>query len=181
VYYNNVYNGAASQNVPVSLRLALKSIRKFGVCKEELWPYQEDRVTKKPTTDAYQDAIGNTISKYERLHPSLDQLKACLNIGSPFVFGMEVYQGFYDLDQKESDGILKIPLLEDVKKKPLALHAVLAVGYNEHDKHFKSLNSFVVEFGVKGYFYMPYDYILDQERCFDFWKTSHSSERSVRE
>ena len=179
VYYNSrTLDGSESQNSPVSLRHALKSIHKFGVCKESIWPYVEDRHTTKPLPDAYKDAIGNTISKYERLHHRLDQLKACLMSGLTFVFGMEVYQGFHDLDRKEgSDGILKMPSMEDIKRQPLALHAVLAVGYNEYNKHFKILNSYGVEFGINGYFYMPYDYIMNPQHCFDFWKIVYCSER----
>ena len=49
-------------------------------------------------------------------------------------------------------------------------HAVMAVGYDDAARHFIILNSWGDKFGDKGYFYMPYDFIVDPKNCHDFWK-----------
>ncbi len=182
VYYNSrVYEGTAKKNVPVSYRDALKSIHKKGVCKESLWPYDASKFNVKPPNEAYEDAKGNTISKYERLEQNLHHCKACLVSGSPIALGMEVYENFHDLEAKGTDGVLKMPSKEELIDGPWGLHAVLMVGYNDHNKQFKILNSYGDDFGVNGYFFMPYEFAMNHDRCFDFWKIVHSTESDVQE
>lgn len=176
VYYNSRANeGTEKLNVPVSYRSALKSIHKIGVCHESLWPYDISKVGNKPPPKAYEDAVGNSISKYERLTQNLTQVRACLGAGYPFVLGFEVYPSFHD----EHEGLMPIPTVEEVANGPLGLHAVLIVGYNDHKKHLKALNSYGEKFGDKGYFYIPYAYAMNTSHCFDFWKIVHSSESDV--
>ena len=55
---------------------------------------------------------------------------------------------------------------EEVKGR----HAVIAVGYDNAARHFIILNSWGDTFGDKGYFYMPYEFIVDPHKCHDFWK-----------
>jgi len=49
-------------------------------------------------------------------------------------------------------------------------HAVLAVGYHDAQSRFRVRNSWGTEWGVKGYFTMPYAYLLDDNLSDDFWK-----------
>ena len=182
VYYNaRAYLGCESQNSPVPYREAIKSIHKIGVCHESMWPYDFNSLNKKPSSKAYEDAKGNTISRYERLNQDLHQFKACLKSGCPFIMGIEIYPAFHELEKKGNDGVLKPPSKDEVGRGVLGLHAVLVVGYNDHKKQFKVLNSYGDDFGIKGYFFVSYDYILDSNRCFDFWKIVHSTEGDVKE
>ena len=180
VYYNSrVYAGAEAQNVPVSYRNALMSIHDSGVCKESTWPYDFSKFNEKPPDKAYKEAEGNTISKYERLDQDEHQLKASLKCGSPFTVGMELYESFNDLEKAGNDGNMKMPSKEELMAGPWGLHAVLAVGYNAHKRMFKILNSYGDTFGTNGFFYMPFDYALNPDRCFDFWTLTHSTESDV--
>lgn len=167
VYYNSrAYSGVESSNVPVSYRDTLKSIHKIGVCMESVWPYDISKFNVKPPPEAYEGAKGNTISRYVRLDQELYQCKACLKSGSPFAMGMEVYESFHDLEKKENDGVLKMPSDEELQKSPWGLHAVLVVGYNDHNSRFKVLNSFCDDFRIKGFFFMPYKYAMNPDHCF---------------
>ena len=52
--------------------------------------------------------------------------------------------------------------------------AVLIVGFddnylNKNKGYFICRNSWGVNWGDKGYFYMPYDVIKDSKMSFDFW------------
>ena len=180
VYYNSrVFAGRESQNAPVSYRDALKSIHKIGVCKESVWPYDTSKFNEKPPPEAYEGAEGNIMSRYERLDQDVHQLKACLKSGSPFAFGIEVYENFYDLEKEGNDGIMTVPSEKELAGGPLGLHAVLGVGYNDHTRLFKILNSYGDDFGKEGYFYIKYEYVMNPIHCFDFWKIVHSSESDV--
>ena len=49
------------------------------------------------------------------------------------------------------------------KEKRLSSHAVLIVGYDDLKQTFTIRNSWGINHGDKGYYYIPYDYILDKE------------------
>jgi C1A family cysteine protease len=48
-------------------------------------------------------------------------------------------------------------------------HAVLAVGYDDAKHVFIVRNSWGTGWGMKGYFTMPYGYLLDSNLADDFW------------
>jgi C1A family cysteine protease len=48
-------------------------------------------------------------------------------------------------------------------------HAVLAVGYDDVNQWFIVRNSWGTGWGMKGYFTLPYSYLLDQNLSDDFW------------
>jgi len=50
-------------------------------------------------------------------------------------------------------------------------HCVLAVGYDDLQNHFIARNCWGSEWGMKGYFTIPYAYLLDESLSDDFWTT----------
>jgi C1A family cysteine protease len=54
-------------------------------------------------------------------------------------------------------------------EKLLGGHAVMAVMYDDIKKVFGCRNSWGDKWGDKGYFYLPYDFILDKKMASDFW------------
>lgn len=92
-------------------------------------------------------------------------MKACLAEGFPFVFGFTVYESF-EGEKIESSGRLELPGAEE---KCTGGHAVLAVGYNDKSRRFLVRNSWGDDWGLKGYFSMPYDYLLNPDLADDFW------------
>jgi C1A family cysteine protease len=89
------------------------------------------------------------------------QLKGCLADGFPIIFGLTVYSNFMNIG---SDGIMDMP--QGVVEGG---HAVMAVGYDNAKKVYIVRNSWGAEWGNKGYFYMPYDYMQNPDLCDDFW------------
>lgn len=92
-------------------------------------------------------------------------MRACLADGYPLVFGFSVYEGF------ESQKVAKTGVVDMPKagEKMLGGHAVLAVGYDDDAKRFTVRNSWGADWGKKGYFTMPYDYVADRNLSDDFW------------
>jgi C1A family cysteine protease len=48
-------------------------------------------------------------------------------------------------------------------------HAVMAVGYDDKTRRFIVRNSWGSDWGQKGYFTMPYQYLTDENLSDDFW------------
>ena len=63
-------------------------------------------------------------------------------------------------------GILKLP---GKKEKMMGGHAVAAVGYNTAKKALLVRNSWGPDWGLKGYFWMPFKYATDPNLADDFW------------
>ena len=155
LYYNSRLNdGITDQNVGVSFRDVFKAMKKYGVCTEILWPYDELNFSMKPSSNCYQNALGNSIIRYTRLDQDIDQFRACLKADYPFTVGFEVYSSFSNLDN-DITGLMPMPTEEEVQLETPNLHAVLAVGYDDKTRYITILNSWGSSFGDNGYFYMP--------------------------
>jgi C1A family cysteine protease len=92
-------------------------------------------------------------------------MRSCLAEGYPFVFGFTVYAAF-ESDAVAKSGVLHMP---GKKEKVKGGHAVMAVGYNDSQKRFLIRNSWDTDWGMKGYFTMPYAYLTDRNLSDDFW------------
>jgi C1A family cysteine protease len=168
IYYNErAVEGTINEDAGAQIRTGVKSVAKVGACKETLCPYDPEKFTKKPTVKAYADAAKNVISSYRRV-TSLQALKYALSKGSPVVFGFQVFAGFESEETAET-GMLAMP---ESHEEPLGGHAVLAVGYDERKGLVIVRNSWGRQWGDKGYFYMPYDYVADKNLSDDFWTLS---------
>lgn len=179
VYFNSrVYTNIAGQHIGVSLRDTFKAMHEVGICQESLWPYEELKITQKPSPAAYKYAEGNIISKYERLEQDIHQFRACLKEGFPFAFGFKLYESFH-CDENEKEGLLPMPSAQEIESNKRTLHGVLAVGYDDTTQCITVLNSWGDTFGDKGYFYMPYKFITDPELAMNFWKIEEVQKKGI--
>jgi C1A family cysteine protease len=165
IYYNErVIEHTTGTDSGAMLRDGIKTLAKQGVCSETLWPYTLSQFKAKPSARCYKDALGRRITSYERLE-TLDDMRACLASGFPFVFGFTVYESFESAAVAKS-GILPMPRSGEAT---VGGHAVLAVGYNEKEKRFLIRNSWGPMWGLRGYFKMPYAYLADRNLSDDLW------------
>ena len=163
-------------NSGARLRDGLKSIAVTGVCSEEDWPYEPCGVYDKSTDIfvdgaraamkapawAYVNALKHKAIRYMRIERDLKLLRACLDEGYPFVFGFRL------LGETTGDtDMVTIPVSED-ELSPIGL-AVVAVGYDDSKCHFMVQRSWGATWGDGGYLMMPYDYLLEEHDCNNFW------------
>ncbi len=166
IYYNErVIEHTVATDNGAMIRDGIKTVNKQGVCPEKLWPYNESVFTKKPSTTCYTEALKHQVLSYHRVNRNINDMKACLAEGFPFVLGFSVYSSF------ESQAVAKSGVLNLPKKneKLMGGHAVVAVGYDDASKRFFIRNSWGTDWGMKGYFTMPYDYLTNENLSDDFW------------
>lgn len=166
IYYNErVMENSVSNDSGGMIRDGIKSINQQGVCPEKMWAYNIEMFTKKPPVKCYKDAKKHQSLLYQRVNRQLEQMQSCLAEGYPFVFGFTVYEAF------ESAAVAKSGKLDMPKpsESQCGGHAVLAVGYDNNSKRFIVRNSWSDNWGQKGYFTMPYDYLLNENLSDDFW------------
>jgi C1A family cysteine protease len=48
-------------------------------------------------------------------------------------------------------------------------HAVVGVGYDDSEQWFIVRNSWGTQWGMDGYFTLPYSYVTDSDLAADFW------------
>jgi C1A family cysteine protease len=165
IYYNErVIEHTVKTDAGAMIRDGIKTLNKQGACTEKSWPYDIAKFATKPPKTCYTEALGYQILSYARLG-ALDEMRACLADGYPFVFGFSVYDGF-ETQQMAKTGVLDIPKKGE---KMLGGHAILAVGYDDAAKRLIIRNSWGPKWGMKGYFTMPYGYVTNRNLSDDFW------------
>jgi len=172
IYYNErAMEGTVNSDSGAQIRDGIKSVAQLGACPETTWPYDgspfppNPKLTQKPPQPCYTAALKDRAVQYQRVTQMLNQLKGCLASGYPFVFGFTVYESFESAAVAQS-GHAPMPAPGE---GVVGGHAVLAVGYDDASQWFLVRNSWGTGWGLKGYFTLPYAYVIDRHLASDFW------------
>ena len=166
IYYNGrVIEGTVNSDSGLTIRDGMKSVAQYGECMAPSWPYIIANFEKKPTAKCYTEAKAHLPTVYSSVAQNLTTMKSCLASGYPIVIGISVYDSF------ESDSVAKTGIVPLPKKNESILggHALLIVGYDDSKSWFIVRNSWGANWGVKGYCFMPYNYLTNKNLASDFW------------
>ena len=165
VYYNErVIEHSVNEDSGAMLRDGIKTLVRQGVCLESNWPYRIAKFAVKPPISCYREALNHQVLSYQRIL-SLNEMRACLADGFPFVFGFSVYESF-ESEQVARTGIVPMP---EFNERQLGGHAVTRRGILRSKKRFIVRNSWGTGWGIGGYFTMPYAYLANRYLSDDFW------------
>lgn len=169
IYYNTrVLEGTTNYDSGAEIRTTIKSINKFGACNEISWLYDFKKFIMKPPQHCYDEAKIYTSLLYRKVEQNILSLKNALLDGNAIAFGFMVSESLNDITD---DGIMPIP-----NDSLIGGHAVVIVGYDDEKimkdgtkGSFIIRNSWGIGWGEQGYFYMPYNFVIDKKYCLDFW------------
>ncbi len=158
VYYNSrLLDSAVTEDVGAYLRDGMKAVQKFGICSEQLWPYNIKKFNIKPTDECYKDALSRTITSYQSLQTVDDVLNA-VNQNKPVVIGIVIYDSF----DRITKGNSIIPIPSDTEKESAGHHAMTIVGYNIPNQLFLVKNSYGKYWGDAGYGWLSFEYVKSE-------------------
>lgn len=167
IYYNErVIEKTVNTDSGANIRDGIKSVNKQGVCPETEWPYNIGEFNKRPSSNCYKDAKKDLVKTYAGVAQNLINMKTCLAMGYPFIFGFSVYSSF-ESDEVAKTGILNMPVHGESQ---MGGHAVVCVGYDDALQRFIVRNSWGPNWGQEGYFTIPYGYLTNTKLANDFWQ-----------
>jgi C1A family cysteine protease len=164
VYYNarSFESRRPLANAGVYIRDAIRAVKYFGICAENIWPYNTTYFSINPSEASYEDAKKRTIGSYYLCRDFEDILDS-LNNDIPVVTAMKTYSNFNRLGWDGSSELL-MPGDRDLN---MGGHAVALVGYDRLKEKFIAKNSFGPLWGDRGYFYIPFEYA--EQGFMDSW------------
>jgi len=145
---------------------SIKSLQKTGVCPESMWPYNISQFQIKPPKSCYKTATKYKALDVTNIQQDIMSMKISLTNGCPFVVGISIYKSFEN-PKVANTGVVNIPDINN--EEFLGGHAVLVCGYNDIGQIWIVRNSWGSSWGDKGYFYLPYLYLLDSHLSTDLW------------
>lgn len=169
VYFNaRNYDYMARTDAGTYIRNAFRSIKEFGVCREETWSYDQNNVYLQPPINSYKEASDNRITGFYRIDSLYDQqmddIINALDANHPVVFGTAVSFDFTQTFWGPQD------VTFDVPKASVGDHAMIIVGYETTPElRFYVRNSWGSGWGDgTGHCWMTANYIKS-EMTSDLW------------
>lgn len=136
-----------------------------GAPPEKVWPYDISRFRDKPSPEAYTQGLKHKIGTYKAVPRNQTAWKQILSNNQTIAFGFSVYESF-ESAELASNGVMPVPTRGE---EMLGGHEVLAVGYLASEPNYVLVrNSWGTDWGIGGYFLMPWSIILDPNMASDF-------------
>lgn len=163
LYYNErLYINETHKDEGAYLSDGIISLKSYGICEEIYHPYIISNVFKEPSKEAYENAKNYYVLETFNISNDINEIKSWLIKNEPIAIAIAVYSNFMN----SKTGLIELPNETD---NFVGGHAVIICGFDDKNRRFILRNSWGVYWGDKGYFYLPYDYISNDDLCGDLW------------
>jgi C1A family cysteine protease len=145
-----------------------RAVRRFGMIPERDFPYSDNiaewQKDPRPIIERSSDRV-KLDAPYKVVPRHLTTFKRVLSNRQTIGFGFTVFESF-ESDEVARTGIVPMP---DPSEKDVGGHEVLLVGYLADMPAYGLVrNHWDKDWGIGGYFLMPWTYILDPQLADDF-------------
>lgn len=120
----------------------------------ELKTYVDDYLYKNP--DKLRDANDYQLSGYAEV-TSINEIREALSNGMPVIGNWGLYKSFFDVGY---DGIVSVP--DKDNEEFMGYHTMLIVGIKSKERQFVVANSYGIQYGFTGIYFIPFDYMPDE-------------------
>jgi len=166
-YYNSRrMRGTINQDCGAYISDALASVLAFGVCREDVWPYDINNFANEPSQQAYQEAMMHEAVQYARVEGAHGAIPA-LAAGFPVVFGTRIPERCYK--EAQSNGVFPMATDQEITNNQGGGHCMLIVGYDKPKQIFIVRNSWGQDWGDRGYCYIPFELMVKCSPPYGFW------------
>lgn len=148
------------EDLGAEIELAIEGLKEYGVCPEDVWPFEEDNVNEEPNDESYEIAAHFLVEDTQLVPTDLNSWREALAEGHPIIFGLSLYDSF---DRHRKKGLVPQPTKKERSREDHSGHAMLCVGYSDTDQVFIVRNSWGADWGDEGYCYIPYNYVLNPD------------------
>lgn len=163
LYYHTrrLENTIAEDSGVFYIRNVMKAVKLYGICSEDVWPYNEDDVSTTPTSESYIDAATRKINTYNILFTMSEMIEALASY-RPIVIGMDIFDDF--LYVTKENPVVPMPVQF---QQSYGGHSVSVVGVSMDKQQFLAKNSFGASWGMDGYCWIPFEYM--RKYAFEKW------------
>jgi len=166
LYYNErIFINETHKDEGAFIEDGISALKMYGLCNESAWSYKLENVLVKPSDEAYENAKNNFVIDAININNNLDTIKEWLNKNEPIAVGITIFSNFMSSTTART-GMVSMPINTD---KIIGGHAVIICGYDDYQRLFILRNSWGNYWGDKGYFYLPYEYVLNTNLCNNMW------------
>lgn len=166
-WFTRLLQNTVNEDSGASNRDTLKSILKNGACDENRWIYDITKYKLRPNQIAIREGnIHRTGFQYLSVIQDINVIKNSIYQGFPIILGISIYSSFESLAVMTTGNV---PMPDIRKEIFLGGHAIWMVSYDDTTRRFGFMNSWGSGWGNKGFFTLPYDYVLNPTLAYDFW------------
>lgn len=176
---NSTYARELADDSGATIAAAVKAVLDFGGVPEALYPYKIRKFANVPDAYLYLQGQGYINAMPISAAPvdqDLGSIKSRLSKGKSVMIGINCYDSGIMSQKAARTGFVDMP---EASEESQGGHAVLIMGYddrpvvggkaNPYQNHFIVRNSWSASWGDKGYFYLPYNYVIDESITSELW------------
>lgn len=161
------------EEIYTTLGESIDAIKKYGSCVNELYPCNKDNYDINPTSHCYRSALDHFGIKVRYIKQNLEEMRKALALGYVFVVVIQVYSSFESADALRT-GVVSLP--DFGNDQYLGGYATVCVGYNNLTRMWIMRHAENISIGDAGYFYLPYEYLLNSSLAGDLWNITSITE-----